>query len=214
MTRVLILFLLEIAAFGQGTLTNGQNHAGEISTSLELDAWTFSANAGESISIAIGNGTPSSLWPWLRLQGPGNTELAANFSNQGATSIDIVAPATGTYTVLVGSSNSIGTQGTATGKYQITLAKTPGAFTVSDGDQGGTMTNGANHQGAIHLGDLDMWSFTAAAGDAVSVAIGKRDEPGYSLWPWIRLRGPDGALLAANFSNQGATAIDVTVNAS
>ena len=61
------------------------------------------------------------------------------------------------------------------------------------------MTNGANHAGAIHRGDLDQWTFTAAQGAALSVSIGEvvigEVDPGFN--PWIRLRGPTGADLGS-----------------
>ena len=34
------------------------------------------------------------------------------------------------------------------------------------------MTNGANHPGKIHRGDLDQWTFTATPNDAISLSIG------------------------------------------
>src|SRR5947199_373411 len=34
------------------------------------------------------------------------------------------------------------------------------------------MTNGANHTGAITLGDLDLWTFSASAGDYINLRIG------------------------------------------
>src|SRR5437764_316145 len=42
--------------------------------------------------------------------------------------------------------------------YLLTLAKGPGTFETSAGDEGGPMTNGATHAGTIYLGDLDQWS--------------------------------------------------------
>src|SRR5262249_11978803 len=77
------------------------------------------------------------------------------------------------------------------GSYTLTLAKTPGAFTVSPGDDGGPITNGFNHPGAIFLGDLDMWTFTATQGDSVSLSVGVVDVNA-SLRPFIRLRDPNG----------------------
>ena len=74
------------------------------------------------------------------------------------------------------------------------------------------MTNGANHAGKIHRGDLDQWSFTAAKDDAISVSIGEilvgEVDPGFN--PWIRLRGPDGATLG---SIQGALTAQINVTA-
>ena len=52
----------------------------------------------------------------------------------------VAAPVTGTYLVLVGSFDS-GFDGAGT--YRLTMTQTPGPITVSPGDEGGPLTNGA-----------------------------------------------------------------------
>jgi hypothetical protein len=88
----------------------------------------------------------------------------------------------------------------ATGNYTLTLAHAPGTFVVPGGDEGGAVTNGANHPGAIALGDLDMWTFSATAGDSISVSIAESGVNS-AMWPWIRLIGPGGALVGSDFSD-------------
>ena len=53
------------------------------------------------------------------------------------------------------------------------------------------MTNGANHTGSIVVGDLDLWSFSATQGDAITIAIGEVTGTA-DFAPWIRLVAPDG----------------------
>ena len=48
----------------------------------------------------------------------------------------------------------------------------PEAFIVPAGDEGGPMTNGGNYAGTITLGDLDLWSLTATAGDNIVLRLG------------------------------------------
>ena len=103
----------------------------------------------------------------------------------------MIAPVTGTYLVLVASFDS-GVDGTGT--YRLTMAKTPGPITVSPGDQGGPLTNGAMHTGEIVQGDLDVWTFTANVGDRISVHIGEITDND-DFRPWIRLWAPNGATL-------------------
>src|SRR5262245_64032360 len=79
------------------------------------------------------------------------------------------------------------------GTYQLTLAKTPGSFTVPSGDQGGAMTNGANHQGTIHLGSLDQSTVMAALGDSIALSMGEVSDTKGGFVPWIWLRAPNGA---------------------
>ena len=58
-----------------------------------------------------------------------------------------------------------------TGTYQLHLARVPAAFTVPVGDEGGALADGVDQDGAIVLGDFDLWSFAATPGDRLSLLI-------------------------------------------
>jgi hypothetical protein len=178
----------------QSPINNGWNHSGTISTPGEVDQWTFTAAQNDSIVLSIGEvGANPEFWPWIRLVGPTGT-LISSASGPLVAYISATATLSGTYTVTVASNDS---GHDATGGYLLTLAKIPGAFAVPSDDQGGAMVNGVNHQGHIHRGDLDQWSFTAAQNDSIVVSIGEvlDDEVDPGFWPWIRVFGPNGALL-------------------
>ncbi|MGH9308719.1 MAG: hypothetical protein ACRD1U_05050, partial [Vicinamibacterales bacterium] len=190
------------AAYAQSPLTNGGNHSGSISIPGEVDHWAFSAAQGNAIVLSIGEvpGTvDTGFWPWIRLIGPNGAQLASNWGALAAY-MHVTAPRTGTYIVRVSSAD---TGNDAMGSYLLTLAKIPGTVIVPSDDEGGPMTNGANHDGLIHLGDLDQWTFTAAQHDAILLSIGEvleaEVDPGF--WPWIRLYGPNGALISSNWGN-------------
>ena len=55
---------------------------------------------------------------------------------------------------------------------------------------GSTLQNGAATKGTIALGDLDVWSFSASAGDGIMLRMGAA-----TFTPWIRLYGPNGAVV-------------------
>ena len=200
-TRTLCLFLAvgmlafsQRAAFAQGPLTNGENHAGAISTPGEVDTWTVTLSKDDLITVSIGEVLDSEVdpgfVPWIRLIGPTGVQYRSHWGVWAA-QITHVAPLSGTYTVLVASAD-IGND--ALGSYQLTLATTPGSFIVPEEDEGGPLTNGVNHDGFIHVGDLDQWSISAAKGDTITVSIGEvlegEVDPGFV--PWIRLVGPTG----------------------
>lgn len=194
-----------------GAMVNGENHAGRIHVG-DLDQWTFVASSGDAISVSIGEvfetpGVDPGFTPWIRLLGP-TGELIDSSSGALVGQINVAnAAVSGTLTVIV-STNDPGHDGA--GLYRLVLAKTPGTFVVPGGDQGGVMTNGTAHAGEIHLGDLDLWSFGAAAGVAVTVSIGEvlqMPDPGFT--PWIRLRRPDGVLVG---SSSGATTAQINMN--
>jgi uncharacterized repeat protein (TIGR01451 family) len=171
-------------------MINGRNHAGEIHSG-DLDQWTFSATAGSSMLIRIGElGGDSDLYPYLLLYGP-NGALITYDSGVEVAQVSAVAPQNGTYTVIATTADS---GYDASGDYLITLALVPGTPEVSPGDQGGGLTNGLNHAGLIHAGDLDQWTFTATAGATIIVRMGEIGGDS-DLYPYLLLYGPNGALV-------------------
>jgi hypothetical protein len=196
-----------------GPLANGANHTGRIELA-DLDIWTFSANQGDAVvltlgEIEVGPGVPDpGFWPWIRVFGPTGANLVCgNCWGDRATQMAATIPLTGTYTVVVASSSAVVP---AAGDYVLRLAKTPGTFQVPTGDQGGAMSNGVSHPGRIDLSDLDIWTFTASQGAAITVTIGEVPvpptvpDPGF--WPWIRVFGPSGATVVCGncWGNQSA----------
>ena len=175
-----------------GTLTNGVATPGTIDLG-DLDMWSFTANAGDSLLLRMG--TPDFV-PEIRLFGPDGALVADAFTASGNSrdaQLLVQATNSGIYTVVV-DSYFFGGSGT----YTLTLAQTPDAFVTSAGDQGGTLTNGVVTPGTIDLGDLDMWSITANAGDSLLLRMGTPD-----FVPQIRLFGPNGALVADAFTVSG-----------
>ena len=190
-----LLCSFPLVCSAQGPLTNGNTHTGSIATALQVQAWTFQAKAGDSLSMNIGEVTEAKapFFPAMRLMGPTGTLLQWTTGDL-ASQISIVAPATGTYTVMV-SSSTFNNINTGLGTYRITLAHTPAPSTVPAGDEGGPLVNGASQTGTITLGDLDIWTFQASAGSSLSVSIAEVKESSPAFYPWIRLRRPDGVEL-------------------
>ena len=189
-----------------GTLINGALHCGVISGAGEIDTWTFTATAGDRIGVHIGETVDNNDFrPWIRLLAPNGTSLGGASGQAGldAAVIDaVVAPTTGTYTVQVASFDS-GFDGT--GGYRITMTHTPGPITVTSGDQGGPLTNGALHTGEMLQGDLDVWTFTASVGERIAIHIGEITDTD-DFRPWIRLWAPNGTSLGGASGQSGLDA--------
>src|SRR5947207_1850765 len=146
--------------------------------------------------------------PWIRLVSPTGALLGNSATGQGASDIAATAPTSGTYTVIVGSYLSGYFDGT--GSYQLTLAQGPGSVVVSNGDEGGPMTDGATNAGNIYQGDLDTWTFTATQGDYIALSMGAVAPISAHFAPWIRLVSPTGALLGNSATGTGASDIAAT----
>src|SRR5881398_1999870 len=199
---------LTVSGSAPRSLINGQTYSGTISAPGELHTWTFTAAAGDYIALSIGEVAPASadFTPWIRLVSPTGTILANSFGVSAA-QLAVTAPASGTYSVVVGT-NDPGFD--ATGSYLLTLAKAPGVFETSAGDEGGPMTNGATHAGTIYLGDLDQWSFTATQGDYIALSMGEVAPATAGFQPWIRLVSPTGVLLGNGI---GTSAVQIAATA-
>ncbi|BBO84835.1 hypothetical protein DSCO28_54010 [Desulfosarcina ovata subsp. sediminis] len=183
-------------------LSNGDNPVGTISTTDDVDSWTFSADCGDAIRVQIAELSGSSFNPFIRLYNP-DGELVASNSGTYSAGISHQAEIRGTYTVNVldGSSTLDGT-----GTYQLFLSKIPGDFIVPSGDEGGALTNGGVHTGTIEVADMDMWTFSADASDTVTLQVSETSGSGFN--PIILLYGPGGSLIDSNAGSASANVVE------
>jgi hypothetical protein len=180
---LLIGILFPLFAQAQNILTSGTGHSGAIALG-ETDSWSFAANAGDSLMVRVGS---PSFAPRIRVFDSSNVlvaEVAAASSSNRDNYVLMEAAAGGTLTVLI--NPAIANQ---SGAYTVHLARAP----AIPGDDAKPLINGASHQDELPVGGLDVWSFNANQGDGLMLRMGARD--GSSLSPWIRLYGPDGALI-------------------
>ncbi|MBE0542658.1 MAG: putative Ig domain-containing protein [Verrucomicrobia bacterium] len=191
-----------------GPMVNGATYQGTNDLG-DLDAWTFDANAGETILVRAGRVTGNSSFyvAQVRLYGP-DGKLLASGSDQPNNEVSIITTNSGTFTAVVGSYHP----GGYFGSYRISMARIPGSFTVSPGDEGGPMANGATYQGANDLGDFDVWTFAAGSGETVLVRAGRVSGNSSFYIPWVRLYGPDGALLKSGLVEPDNEVSIVTTN--
>ena len=188
-----------------GALTNGSSNAGTIDLG-DLDLWNFTASQGDNLSLRMG---ATGFRPRLDVYDPKGV-LLASAAGSGSSSSDAplttIATSEGTYTVIAQSYYVNGT-----GAYTLNLAKVPGEFVVSPGDEGGALINGMATSGNWTKGDQDLWTFEATTGDNLFLRIGS---PG--IRPLIRLYGPTGILIATgaggSSSDNDATVQTIATN--
>jgi hypothetical protein len=186
LTLVLMLALLCLgtaSALAQTPITNGARTSATLALNT-TNVYTFSATNGESIQVRMG----APFRPLVTLYAP-NGLLLGSGSGSGSSSLDglvqTTAATNGIFRIAVSSYYRNGT-----GEYLLSLAKAPGDFVVSPGDEGGPLTNNVGSPGVIERGDIDMWSFEATSGDSILLRMGS---PGYR--PYFQIFGPRGALL-------------------
>jgi hypothetical protein len=170
----------------------------------DIDPWTFTANAGDSIVVSMGETTTTTLTPSFRIYGPDGALLGSSYGSVAA-QVLLRATNSGAFLVVAGDDSS-GWAGY--GNYRLSLAKTGSAPVISPNDEGGPMTNGIVYLGTIDVGDIDPWTINAIAGESIIVRMGEVTSS--SLTPVLRIYGPDGALLDFSY---GAAAAEVTVRA-
>jgi hypothetical protein len=182
-----------------GALTNGGNHDGATELGDE-DAWTFHVNAGESVVLRCGEMSGTTYYyPWIRVYGPNGAFIVSSWDYSDAY-VDFRATLSGTYVAVIGTYED-----GETGTYRLRFIKAPGTLTVPDGDEGGTLTNGGNHDGTTEMGDEDAWTFSVNAGDSVVLRCGELSGSTY-YYPRILVFGPDGSLIVSDWDYSDAYA--------
>src|SRR5439155_981024 len=82
-----------------------------------------------------------------------------------------------------------------TGSYLLTLAKGPGTFATSAGDEGGPMSFLASHAGTLDLHSFPTTTLFRSQGDYIALSMGEVAPATAGFQPWIRLVSPTGVLL-------------------
>jgi hypothetical protein len=165
-----------------GPLANGVDNAGTLGLAA-LDRWSFMADAGDTVSLRM---VTTNFDAAASLFGPDGTLLATSCCTIGGdtTIAFFTATNSGVFTVLVCAGNQGGT-----GSYVLRMAEMSQPFVVPSVP----LANGVDNAGALGLAALDRWSFTANAGDTVSLRMAATNfSASYSL------TGPAGALLDVN----------------
>ena len=171
-----------------GALPNGDSVLGDL-TLGDLDSYTFTATAGESFLLRIGDLNGTSMFPWIRVYDPNGAAVDSQFGS-AVDEISAVASLSGTYTIVItDASSGFG----ATGPYELHYVRAPGA------NEGGLLPNGGVVSETLALGDLDSYTFTAAAGESFVLRIG--DVNGTSMFPWLRVYDPNGAQVDSQFGS-------------
>ena len=172
----------------------GQTLPGSIPTPAEMDTYTFSGNAGDKVLVRAGE-TSDTHWPGVRLYGPDGTKLCeANSTDSVTTEIaSCTLTNTGIHTILAYGSS----YGGSIGNYYITLQR------LNNPGSSASIIFGQTLPGSIPTpARMEFYTFSGNAGDRVLVRMG---ESSGTLWPGLRVYGPDGTKLCQADSSDSVT---------
>ena len=157
-----------------GPMNGNDEYAGTI-TRGDLDSYSFTANAGESVQLSVSGDVTMAVY----LYAPDGAYLGSDYT----VVVKNFLPQSGTYTVVVRAYGA-----NETGSYDFHFVKAPGA------SEYGPMNGNDEYAGTITRGDLDSYSFTANAGDSVQLSVSG------DVTMLVYLYGPDGAYLGADYT--------------
>ena len=187
-----------------GPVTSGEGVSGELDG--QLDSYSFTATAGGTIDVSAGEGG-STVAVALDLFSPAGALLksvAASTAGQIVT-LSQAAATTGTYYVVVSSANGL------SGAYEFSEASVPGTQTKDTLDSaGGPVTSGQETSGELD-GQLDSYSFAAAAGGPIDASAG---EAGSTVAVAMDLFSPAGVLLKSVAASTAGQTVTLSQDAS
>ncbi|HZL35248.1 MAG TPA: dockerin type I domain-containing protein [Tepidisphaeraceae bacterium] len=195
-----------------GPIVSGQTKAGTINRTGDLDVFTFSALAGNTIDVSLGDASAASqLEPYLQVFAPDGTRVGNTFTYATNTSVSVIynVPSTsgGTFTIVAQD-----TVGTHTGAYNLKLAVAPATQAADPDGDSGPIASGQTKAGTINwTGDLDVYTFTAAAGNSFDMSLGDPDATS-QLQPYLQVFGPNGTRVGNTFSYATNTSVSVIYN--
>jgi uncharacterized repeat protein (TIGR01451 family) len=173
----------------------------------EMHTYSFNASADDSVTILMSQSSHvyeygEKFEPHLELHAPDGTVLAVNSDSDSAIVQSVRIPQRGTCFILAREKD-----GFDAGDYGLSLVKIPGTVTVND-PNGGSINPGEYKKGIIEPGDMDSYTFTASAGDSITILMSQSSQVyNYDeiFEPLVELYAPDGTAVDANSGSDSAT---------
>jgi YD repeat-containing protein len=177
----------------------GDTLPGSIAFIAELDAYTFSASAGDSVIARMGLTAGVPFSPKLRIFRPDGSEICSAQSNGYETLMEVFCrvDASGPYTLLAGDRFGVGRSGY--GLYIQRTSAPSGAIPIGFGD---TVSGTINFPAA-----RVTYSLGANRGDTLLIQMGRL--PANSVSPRVKVYRPDGSQLCASDGGYPAEALCV-----
>lgn len=172
-----------------GPIVSGETKTGVINPSSDTDAFTFSAEAGDTVIIQISEIMPSTLGTvQVDLFGPGGGQPEASaWGNYSGILEGHQLAESGQYTIVARERGADYYPG-----YSLSLLVIPGPATSCQDPDGGPILSGQTKSGVLsQRSDTDAFTFTAQAGSSVIIQMSEAI-PSSIYEPMITLYGPGG----------------------
>jgi len=181
------------------SITFGQTLSGSIVTPAEMDAYTFTANAGDQVLVRMSK-SAGTFWPEIRVYSPDGTKLCEAVGSVTAEIASCPITNTGTYAILADDCYD----GTRTGNYDLYLQR------LNNPGRPVSITFGQTLSGSIVTpAEMDAYTFTASAGDQVLVRMSNSNR---HLLAGIRVYGADGTRLCEAYGSVTAEIASCTLS--
>ncbi len=174
------------AAVGPASLGFGETVEGAILTPGEIDAYSFSASAGDKVLVRMSR-LSGNLVLQVRLYDPGGTKLCEAYNSLPAEIATCTLPSSGTYSILA--SDLIGSN---TGNYSLYLQRLNNPGGAAPIAFGQTLSESISP-----TAQMDTYTFSANAGDKVLVRMSRLSG---DLVLQVRLYGPGGTKLCEAYN--------------
>lgn len=176
-----------------GGLEFGKTYSGTISQPNERDSYTVNLQANDRFFVRM-----NSVWsahPQIIILNPDNSQLDESWSGWSRNELTVLAPTTGTYTVLLGDWD-----GDNTGAYTFFVQRlnNPGLFTS-------ILPGGEIRSSIVEKSEYDTYTFLATSGDRFLL----RMNSSWSAHPQIRVFKPDGTPIGDAWSGWSRNEVSV-----
>ncbi len=198
-----IFFLSIIVAFSNTgwaqQLTNDEFVTAETTRNGQIDRYTFTATAGDTVYLNVADRDNTNFSPRVDVFGPDSEPLESDTSPFTASIFGLAIAQTGQHVVLVRESGT-----NTTGTYTLHYARAPGA------NEGGRLENDAEVAGTLELGDIDTFTFEARVGERVNINLA--DSGNTNMSPIVHLVDPSGTVFERDSSPFVASLRDIEIN--
>jgi YD repeat-containing protein len=177
------IYMSEMPGSKDGGALDADNPVSAVSDLGDQDVYTIDATAGHPVRVSVADTGATALYPHVIVYDPNGT-LVGQAGNYTVAAYGFNPSVSGKYSVLVVDGS---TGNDATGAYQIYMSEMPGS------KDGGALDPNNPVSAVIDLGDQDVYTLDATAGQPVRLSVA--DTGLTAMYPYLIVYDPNGKLV-------------------